>query len=118
MKLAPIKNNKQYEEYMSWVDSMFDKKVKPNSEAGQQLQIALLIIKDYEDKNYVIPSPDPIEAIKIKMEEKGLRNKDLVGLIGSKSYVSQLLMKKKPLTLEIAKTIYKLLGIPAEVLLS
>jgi HTH-type transcriptional regulator / antitoxin HigA len=82
------------------------------------LQLALLLIKEYEDKKYPVPSPDPIEAIKLKMEERGLKNKDLVGKVGSKGYVSAILNKRKPLTLELAKMFYRELGISAEVLLS
>ncbi len=80
--------------------------------------MALLLIKQYEDANYPIPLPDPIEAIKVKMNDLGLKNKDLVGKIGSKGYVSSLLNKKKPLTLELAKMFHQELNIPAEVLLS
>ena len=71
-----------------------------------------------EDANYPIPLPDPIDAIKVKMNELGLKNKDLVGKMGSKGYVSSLLNKKKPLTLELAKLFHQELNIPAEVLLS
>lgn len=118
MKLKPIKTKKEYEAYLDWVDSFFDKKLKPNAPEGEELQIALLLIKQYEDKYYPIPVPDAIEAIKLKMEEKGLKNKDLVGMIGSKGYVSSLLNGKKPLTLDIAKIFYQQLGVPAEILLS
>lgn len=118
MKLRLIKNKKEYEAYLDWVDELFDKKTKRNSPEGEQLQIALLLIKQYEDRNYPIPTPDPIEAIKLKMQEKGLKNKDLIGIIGSKGYISSLLSGKKPLTLEIAKIFYQKLGIPAEILLS
>jgi antitoxin component HigA of HigAB toxin-antitoxin module/mRNA-degrading endonuclease HigB of HigAB toxin-antitoxin module len=118
MQLKPIKTKKQYEAYLKWVDELFDKKVKPNTSEGEQVQIALLLIKHYEDEHYLIPIPDPIEAIKIKMEEKGLTNKDLVGIVGSKGYVSSLLNRRKPLTLEIAKIFHKELGVPADILLS
>ncbi len=118
MKLRPIKTNKDYEACLEWVDAMFDKKVKPNSEEGEQLQIALLLIKQYEDIHFTIPIPDPIEAIKVKMQEKGLKNKDLVGMIGSKGYISSLLNRKKPLTIALARIFHKELGISADVLLS
>jgi HTH-type transcriptional regulator / antitoxin HigA len=118
MKLKPIKNNKEYEAYLEWVDEQFDKKIKPNSPEGEVLQVALLIIKEYEDKNYPIPVPNPIDAIKMKMEERGLKNKDLVGKIGSKGYISLILSGKKPLTLELARIFHREFGIPAEVLLS
>jgi HTH-type transcriptional regulator/antitoxin HigA len=97
---------------------MFDKKVRSNTPEGEKLQVALLLIKQYEDINYPIPVPDPIEAIKLKMLEMGLKNKDLVGEIGSKGYVSALLNKRKPLTLELARIFHHKLDIPAEVLLS
>jgi HTH-type transcriptional regulator / antitoxin HigA len=118
MKLRPIKSKNEYLKMLDWIDSQFELKVKPNSEAGEKLQIALLLIKDFEDKNYPIPTPDPIDAIKLKMEELGLRNKDFVGKLGSKGYISAILNKKKPLTLELAKLFHIELGIPAEVLLS
>jgi HTH-type transcriptional regulator / antitoxin HigA len=67
--------------------------------------------------HYKIPVPDAIKAVKQKMEEKGLQNKDLVQWIGSKGYVSALLNKKKPMTLKLAKIIHQKLGIPAGVIL-
>ena len=118
MELKIIKTKKQYEEFLDWVDMLFDKKVKADTPKGNKLQVALLLIKQYEDANYPIPLPDPIDAIRVKMDELGLKNKDLVGKIGSKGYVSSLLNKKKPLTLELARLFHQELNIPAEVLLS
>ena len=71
MDLRPIRNDSEYELMLEWVDEQFDRLPGPDSEEGIRLQIALLIIKAYEDIHYQIPSPDPIEAIKLKMEEKG-----------------------------------------------
>jgi HTH-type transcriptional regulator/antitoxin HigA len=118
MKLKIIKTKKQYEQSLDWVDVQFEHKVKSNTPQGEKLQVALLLIKQYEDANYPIPLPDPIDAIKFKMDELGLKNKDLVGKVGSKGYVSSLLNKRKPLTLELAKLFHQELNIPAEVLLS
>lgn len=118
MELRIIKTKKQYEEYLEWVDKQFDNQVKPGSPAGEKVQVALLLIKQYEDVYYPVPTPDPIEAIKLKMQDLGLKNKDLVGKVGSKGYVSALLNKRKPLTLELAKLFHKELSIPAEVLLA
>ena len=95
MELKIIKNKKQYQEYLDWVDKMFDKKIKPNTPEGEKLQVALLLIKQYEDAHYPIPVPDPIDAIKLKMQEMGLKNKDLVGIVGTKGYISALLNKRK-----------------------
>ncbi len=118
MELKIIKTKKQYQECLDWIDKMFDKKVKPGTSEGDKLQVVLLLIKQYEDANYPIPLPDPIEAIKLKMLERGLRNKDLVGKVGTKGYISALLNKRKLLTLELARLFHHELHIPADVLLS
>ncbi len=118
MDLQIIKTEKEYEELLDWVDAQFDLAPNPESEEGGKLQIALLLIKQYEDNHYTIPFPDPIAIVKLKMQENGLMNKDLVNWIGSKGYVSALLNGKKPLTLRVAKVLHQKLGIPAEVLLA
>jgi HTH-type transcriptional regulator/antitoxin HigA len=118
MELKIIKTKKEYQQYLDWVDVQFENKVKSTTPQGEKLQVALLLVKQYEDANYPIPLPDPIDAIKVKMNELGLKNKDLVGKMGSKGYVSSLLNKKKPLTLELAKLFHQELNIPAEVFLS
>ena len=102
----------------NWVDGQFENKLKSTTPQGEKLQVALLLIKQYEDANYPIPLPDPIDAIKVNMDELGLKNKDLVGKVGSKGFVYSLLNKKKPLTLQLAKLFHQELKIPAEVLLS
>ena len=118
MELKIIKTKKQYKQYLDWVDVQLEHKVKSTTPQGEKLQVALLLIKQYEDANYPIPLPDPIDAIKVKMNELGLKNKDLVGKMGSKGYVSSILNKKKPLTLELVKFFHQELNIPAELLLS
>lgn len=118
IEIKTIKTKKQYQQYLDWVDKMFDKKVKPGTKEGDLLQVVLILIKNYEDTHYLVPVPDAIEVLKLKMQEKGIRNKDLVGLLGSKSHVSNILSKRKGLTLENAKVLHKELGVPAEVLLS
>ena len=118
MELKPIKNEAEYDVLLDWIDNQFDTAPEPDSPEGNKLQIALLLVKAYEDEYYPVPAPDPIDAIKIKMDEKGLKSKDLVEWVGSKSYVSALLNRKKPLTLKLAKLFHEKLGIPAQVLLS
>ena len=118
MKLKVIKTEADYNIYLEWVDEMFEKNVTPSSREGEKLQVALLLIKQYEDEHFPIPFPDPIDAIKFKMQEKGLKNKDLIGSIGSKGYISALLNKKKPLNLQLAKIFHQELGIPSDILLS
>jgi HTH-type transcriptional regulator/antitoxin HigA len=118
MELFVPKSGVDYQNLLDWVDEQFDKKIKPSTPEGKKLEVALILIKNYEDQNYPIPLPDPIEAIKLKMKELGIKNQDLVGKIGSKGYISSVLNRRKPLTLEMAKIFYKELRIPAEVLLS
>ncbi len=117
MKLKIINSEEEYQAMLDWADKQFDLNIAPESNAGQQIQIALLLLKKYEDENYPVPAPDPLEIVKIKMTEKGLKSKDLADWIGSKGYVSALLSGKKPLTLKIAKVLHQKLGIPAEVFL-
>jgi HTH-type transcriptional regulator/antitoxin HigA len=116
MELKIIKTKKQYQEFLDWADRQFESHVKPDSPQEEKVQAALLLIKQYEDVHY--PVPDAIEVIKLKMQDLGLKNKDLVGKVGSKGYVSALLNKRKPLTLELAKLFHRELRIPAEVLLA
>ncbi len=118
MNLKIISSEKEYQQYLDWADEMFDKKVLPESPDGENLQVVLLLIKQYEDRYYPVPKPDPIEAIRSKMLDLGLKNQDFVGKIGSKGYVSAILNKRKPLTLELARLFHTELGIPADILLS
>jgi HTH-type transcriptional regulator/antitoxin HigA len=117
MKFKVIKNKKQYNEYLAIADALLSKKVKKNSTQGEELELLLVLIKHYEDQHFPIEHPDPIEIIKLKMLEKGIRNKDLIGKIGSKGYISSILNKRKPLTLETAKIFKQELEIPSDVFL-
>ena len=89
-----------------------------NSPESEELDLLLLLVKDYEDRHYQIPSADPIEVIKLKMEEKGLKQKDLEHIIGSKGYVSQVLSGKKELTLKMIRGLHHYLGISADIFLA
>ena len=108
-----IKSKKEYQTTLEWVDEMFEKKVKANSPEGEMLQVTLLLVKDYEDKNFQIQPPDPIAAIKLNMEERGLKNKDLVDKIGSKGYVSAILNGKKPSYSRVGENILSRIGDPS-----
>jgi len=118
MKIKVINTEEEHIRYLEWVDAMFEKPPSPESSDGERLQVILMLIKQYEDVHYPVPKPDPIDAIKSKMTDLGLKNKNLVGIIGSKGYVSAILSKRKPLTLQMAKLFHKELGIPADILLS
>ncbi len=82
------------------------------------LELVSILVENYEAKHYPIEAPDPLEAIKIRMEEQGLKRKDMIDYLGSASRVSEVLNKKRPLTLEMIRKIHKGLGISAETLLA
>ena len=115
MNTKILKNESDYNKALKRADEVFD--AKKGTSMGDELELLLLIIRDYEDKHHQIPLPDPIEAVKSKMLERGLRAKDLIQFIGSKSYVSQVLRRKKPMTARMMRMFHKNLGIPAEILL-
>lgn len=115
MKLKPIKSEKDYQKALKRLEVIFD--AKPNTKEGDEAEILSLLIENYENKHYPIDAPDPIEAIKIRMEELNLKQKDLVGVIGGKSRVSEILNKKKKLTVEMIRELERLLHIPPSVLI-
>ena len=116
MKIAPIKNEKDYQKALKELEKGFD--AKPNSSEGDKAEVLVLLIEDYEKKHFPIDAPDPLEAIKYMMEEKGLSKKDVVGYFGSKSLVSQVLRGQRNLSLKMIRALHKGLGLPYEVLLA
>lgn len=97
------------------MELIFDAPAK--SIEGEEGEILSMLIEDFENKHYAIDPPDPIEAIKIRMEEMDLKQKDLIGIIGGKSSVSEVLNKKKKLILENVRNLEEKLKIPASILI-
>tara|TARA_R100000789_G_C2893634_1_gene118227 strand:+ start:124 stop:492 length:369 start_codon:yes stop_codon:yes gene_type:complete len=116
MKIKPIKTEKDYEQALDRLEVIFD--ADPNSKEGDEAEILSLLIDNYENQHYPIEAPDPIEAIKIRMEEMNLKQKDLVGVIGGKSRVSEILNKKKRLTVDMIRELERILHISASVLVN
>lgn len=116
MKIKPIKSEKDYQEALARLEIVFD--AKADTKEGDEAEILSMLIENYENKYYPIEAPDPIEAIKIRMEELNLKQKDLVGIIGGKSRVSEILNKKKRLTVEMIRELEKFLNISASILIS
>jgi HTH-type transcriptional regulator/antitoxin HigA len=112
-----IKTSKEHETALGRLEELLLRNPVPDSEDANELELLALLIKAYEDKNIVIDPPTPIEAIRFRMEQAGLTQKDLVPFIGTKSRVSEVLAGKRPLTLAMARKLHKGLGIPAEILL-
>ncbi len=113
--LKVLKLEADYDKATDRTVEIFD--AQPGTKIFDELELLLVLIKDYEDKYYPIPFPDPIEAIKHKMEEAGLKNKDLTPIMGSEGHVSAILSGKRNLTLQMARDINEIMGIPAEVLI-
>lgn len=87
----------------------------PNTPENEELELLMVLVKDFDDRNYHLPKIEPLEVIKYKMEEMGVKNKDLEPLIGSKGHVSAVLAGKREITLKIAQKLKIFFNIPAEV---
>lgn len=116
MELKPIKSESDYRNGLKRLEVIFDAPI--DSKEGDEAEILSLLIENYENEHYPIESPDPIEAIKIRMEELNMRQKDLVGIIGGKSRVSEILNRKKKLTVEMIRELERILQISASVLVN
>ncbi|OGM26679.1 hypothetical protein A2627_00855 [Candidatus Woesebacteria bacterium RIFCSPHIGHO2_01_FULL_39_28] len=118
MEIKVIKNTKDYKEALKNIELLIDKGVKKGSAEAEKLDVLVTLAQDYETKNFVQTTPDPIDAIEFVMEQQDLKPEDLVPYIGSRSKVSEILNRKRPLSLNMIKNLHKGLNIPAEVLLN
>ena len=110
-----IKNEADYDKALSRIEQLMD--AKPGTAEMDELELLTALVEMYEERHFPIDPPDPIDAIKFRMEQMGFGQKDMVPFIGTKSKVSEVLNKKRPLTLSMMRGLHKGLGIPAEVLL-
>ena len=115
MKPKVIKNEAEYEAALAYVAELMD--AAPGSPEEQDLELFALLVEQYEREHYPIALPDPVEAILFRMEQGGLTRKDLVPYIGSPGKVSEVLNRKRLLSLTMIRALHAGLGIPAEVLL-
>jgi len=90
---------------------------QPNTPESDELELLLVLVKDYDDKHYHLPELEPLEVIKYKMQEMGIKAKDLEPMIGSKGHVSAVLSGKREITLKMAQKLKNYFRIPAEVFL-
>lgn len=114
MNIKPIKTKKDYQKALERLEEIFD--ARPGTKEGDELDILVLLIERYEEKHYPIEAPDPIEAIKFRMEQMGYKQKDLAEIIGNKTRVSEILNRKRKLTLEMIRNLHEKLNIPLEAL--
>ena len=115
MKLKLIKNENDYNQALERLEKIFD--VKPGTEEGDELEILGILIDNYEKEQFPIELPDPIEAIKFRMEQLNYSQNDLAEIIGLKSRVSEILNRKRKLSLGMIRKLSEKLHIPSEVLI-
>jgi HTH-type transcriptional regulator / antitoxin HigA len=115
MKIKPLKTKKDYNLAMARLEKIFDS--KPGTPEGDELEILGILIDKYESTHYPVDFPDPIEAIKFRMEQLGYNQADLVNVIGFKSRVSEIMNRKRKLSLEMIRKLNSSLSIPTDVLI-
>jgi HTH-type transcriptional regulator/antitoxin HigA len=118
MNVRPIHNEADYKAALNDASLYFDNEPEPGSEDADQFEILLTLIQAWESKHFPVELPDPIEAIKFRMEQSGLAIKDLEPMIGKSNRVYEVLNRKRPLTLAMIRRLHRGLGIPAEVLVA
>lgn len=114
MEPKVIKTDAEYEAALAHVAELMD--ARPGSHQEDELELFALLVEQYEREHFPMTPPDPVEAILFRMEQEGLTRKDLTAYIGSPSKVSEVLNRKRPLSLSMIRALHTGLGIPAEVL--
>lgn len=116
MQIHPIKNEKDYERAVARISQLMS--AAPGTCEGEELDVLATLVDAYETKHYLMDAPDPVVAIKFRMEQEGLTRKDLEPLIGSRARVSEILNRKRSLTLEMVRRLRRALGISADALIA
>jgi len=116
MLLKPINNEKEYDDALARVDELMELNPTLGTLQSDELEVLVLLIEKYEEQNWAIAIPDPIEAIKYRMEEMNLKQKDLIPYVGNKSKVSEVLNRKIALSLAMIRNLSQGLHIPLEIL--
>jgi HTH-type transcriptional regulator / antitoxin HigA len=116
MNIKPIKSESDYRLALKRLEEIFDAPI--GTPKGDEADILGLLVDEYEKKHYPIEAPDPIEAIKIRMEELQLKQVDLIEVIGSKSRVSEILNRKRKLTIEMIRNLTKRLNLSPDLLIT
>lgn len=114
MPIKILKSKKEYQQSLERFEKIFQ--AKAGSTESDEAEVLALLIKDYEDRHFVINAPSPIEAIKYRMDQQGLTNKDLAQILGFKSRVSDIFKKNRKLNLGMVRKLYNELHIPLETL--
>jgi len=113
--IRSIKTEADYDMALAKITTLMD--AEPGTPEGDRLDVLVALVEAYEAKHWRIDPPDPIEAIKLRMQQRGLSRRDLEKVLGSKSRVSEVLNRKRQLTLEMIRRLHATLGIPPESLI-
>ena len=113
--MKPIKTEKIYQETLKRIEKLWG--AEPDTLEGDELDILMVLVESYEDKNYPMPPSDPVDAINFQMDQLGINRKELQKFVGPKSRVSDILNRRRPLSLAQIKKLHKGMGIPYESLL-
>ncbi len=116
MKTRLIKTQREYRFALRRAEGLMD--ARPGTPQGDELELLAALIEIYEEEHAPVPPPNPVAAIRFRMEQENLRPQDLVPLLGSRSRVSEVLNGRRPLTLTMIRRLHRGLGIPADVLLA
>ena len=116
MEVKLIKTEEEYNKALNRIDELFD--VTPESKEFDEVELLIALVELYEQQHYKIESPDPIEAIKFRMEQMEVKRIDMTKYFGTRGRVSEILNRKRELTLAMIKRLHKDFGIPAESLLA
>ena len=115
MEIKPIKTDKDYNQALERLEMIFE--AKNGTSEGDELEVLGILIDQYENEHFPIGLPDPIEAIKFRMEQMGYNQNDLANIVGLKSRASEILNRKRKLSLEMIRKLHKVLHIPTDVLI-
>ncbi|HTD83954.1 MAG TPA: helix-turn-helix domain-containing protein [Gemmatimonadaceae bacterium] len=117
MDIRIIKTKQQYRRYLEEVDRLVALDPDPRTAEGARLELLAKLVEDYEKEHFKFRKPDPVEAILFRMEQQGLRQTDLAAMVGGKNRASEILSRKRPLTLAMIRALHEKLGIPSELLI-
>src|SRR3954469_6573168 len=117
MELRIIKTEEQHRRYLEEARRLAKGDPAPDSSNGGRLELLAKLIEDYERERFHFRKPDPIEAILFRMDEQGLRQADIAEIVGGKNRASEILSRKRPLTLPMVRALHEKLGIPSELLI-
>lgn len=115
--IRPIRTDADYRAALAEVSPLFDQELEPGTPEGDRFDVLVTLIEAYEAKHHPMAAPDPVEAIKFRMEQQGLTPKDLEPMIGRRNRVYEVLNRKRPLTMAMVRRLHAQLGIPAESLI-